>query len=273
MEIERPGRKIQTTSGAMPATRHHIISIAGLDPSGGAGLLADAKTGEALGVHVLGVCSAITFQTEDEFMGVSWVPLHQIELQLDLLMKKYRVEFLKIGLIQRLEILDELLQSAEKKYPSLKMIWDPVLKASAGFQFHQQVEEKLLHEILSRIYLVTPNSEEAMKMMPEQDAYLSAKSLSRITNVFVKSLPKESGERIDVLLENKEETEFLMKEISGHEKHGSGCVLSSAITAHLAKGSDLKTACGEAKKYVHDFLKSTPGLLGIHSTSHAVRYE
>lgn len=81
----------------MQGTRHYVISVAGFDPSGGAGILADVKTFESHGVTGLGVCSAITFQTEDQFMGVSWIPLHQIELQLDVLLKKYEVHFLKIG--------------------------------------------------------------------------------------------------------------------------------------------------------------------------------
>src|SRR5258706_15915901 len=119
----------------MQASRKYVISIAGFDPSAGAGILADVKTLEAMKVYALGVCSGITFQTEDEFVGVSWIPLHQIELQLELLLKKYSVEFVKIGLIQSLEMLDELVQFVRTKFPGVKIIWDPILKASAGFQF------------------------------------------------------------------------------------------------------------------------------------------
>ncbi|MFI5135563.1 MAG: bifunctional hydroxymethylpyrimidine kinase/phosphomethylpyrimidine kinase, partial [Chitinophagales bacterium] len=63
----------------MSTTRKNVISIAGFDPSAGAGILADIKTFESLGVYGLGICSAITFQNENEFLGVSWIPLHQIE--------------------------------------------------------------------------------------------------------------------------------------------------------------------------------------------------
>src|SRR5690242_6903376 len=96
------------------------ISIAGFDSTAGAGVLADIKTFEQLDVYGFGVCSAITLQTESEFKGVVWVPLHQIELQLDTLLEKYEAEFLKIGLIQSLEVLDELIQTIKRKYPQVK---------------------------------------------------------------------------------------------------------------------------------------------------------
>src|SRR4029077_19577696 len=124
------------------------------------------------GVYGLGVCSAITLQTEDEFKGIAWIPLHQIELQLDTLLQKYNVKFLKIGLIQTLEVLDELMQTVRRKYPSVKMIWDPILRTSSGFQVFQKTEERLLYEILSQVYLVTPNIDEAKKLMRAENAWL-----------------------------------------------------------------------------------------------------
>src|SRR5436190_9108916 len=117
MEVKRSGGKIQTNSITVRTERKQVISIAGFDPSGGAGILADVKTFESLGVYGFGVCSAITLQTENEFKGVAWIPLHQIELQLDTLLQRYEVEFLKIGLIQSLEVLDQLVQAIIKKYP------------------------------------------------------------------------------------------------------------------------------------------------------------
>ena len=241
-----------------------MISIAGFDPSAGAGILADIKTFEQLGVYGFGVCSAITLQTEDEFKGVAWIPLHQIELQLDTLLKKYDVKFLKIGLIQNLEILDELIQSIRRKYPSVKMIWDPILRTSSGFQVHRQAGESLLYEILSQVYLVTPNSDEAKKLMQAEDALLAAKEIGRFTNVFLKSHVDSQQEHCDVLIEEGKEYFFQTERLGGFEKHGSGCVLSAAITASLAKGLDLKHSCEEAKAYTLEFLKSSEGLLGEH---------
>jgi hydroxymethylpyrimidine/phosphomethylpyrimidine kinase len=246
------------------AERKQVISIAGFDPSAGAGILADIKTFEQLGVYGFGVCSAITLQTEDEFKGIAWIPVHQIELQLDTLLQKYDVKFLKIGLIQTLEVLDELVQTIRRKYPSVKMIWDPILRTSSGFQVFQKAEERLLYEILSQVYLVTPNSDEAKNLMHAENALLAAKEIGRFTNVFLKSYSDSQQEHCDILIEKGREYFFQTEMHNGYEKHGSGCVLSAAIAASLAKGHDLKFSCGGAKAYTLEFLKSSEGLLGEH---------
>jgi hydroxymethylpyrimidine/phosphomethylpyrimidine kinase len=163
-----------------------------------------------------------------------------------------------------LEVLDELIQFIHKKYPEVKIIWDPILKASAGFQFHESVEENLLHEILTKIFLITPNVNEAKAMMHEEDAFIAAKTMGRFCNVFLKSMNDYQNQHVDVLFEKGKEHFFKTEFLNGAFKHGSGCVLSSSIVANLAKGFDLKAACEEAKAYTLEFLKSSEGLLGIH---------
>jgi hydroxymethylpyrimidine/phosphomethylpyrimidine kinase len=254
----------------MQSNRQYAITIAGFDPSGGAGILADVKTFEQFDVHGLAVCTAITLQTEDSFKGVAWTPLHQIELQIETLLQKYKVEFAKIGLIQNLEVLNELLVFFEKKFPQVKIIWDPILKSSSGFSFHDQLDEALLYNILSKIFLITPNATEAKQLMQADDALIAAKNINRFCNVFLKSYEKENLHS-DVLLQNGKliagsqgEKYFATQMINANEKHGSGCVLSAAITAMLARGNDLEASCSTAKDYVLQFLKSEDGLLGMH---------
>jgi hydroxymethylpyrimidine/phosphomethylpyrimidine kinase len=157
-----------------------------------------------------------------------------------------------------------LIGSLKKNFPSVKIIWDPILKASAGFQFHHEVDENLLHEILSQLFLITPNHEEAKQLMKEDDAFIAAKMMSRFCKVFLKSWQDESQNHFDLLFENSEEIRLKSEFIEGITKHGSGCVLSAAITANLSKGMDLKSACEEAKAYTLEFLKSHDGLLGEH---------
>ena len=103
-----------------------VLSIAGFDPSSGAGIGADLKTFEATGSYGLGVCSALTFQNEDTFTGVHWTAWEDIKKQCDLLLQKYNVEFLKIGLIESFEILDRLLDYLLDQDKRLKIIWDPI---------------------------------------------------------------------------------------------------------------------------------------------------
>ena len=146
-----------------------VLSIAGFDPSSGAGIGADLKTFEATGSYGLGVCSALTFQNEDTFTGVHWTAWEDIKKQCDLLLQKYNVEFLKIGLIESFEILDRLLDYLLDQDKRLKIIWDPILKASAGFSFHRYTPEdqERLKRILDRVYLITPNTDELYRLFGE----------------------------------------------------------------------------------------------------------
>src|SRR5690606_34283761 len=116
--------------------RPYILSVAGFDPSGGAGVLADIKTFEAYKTIGLGVSTALTYQTEDSFLGVDWHTEKQLEMQLETLLKRYPVEIAKIGLVESLNSLDHILDILQNYRPGMKIIWDPILKASAEFTFH-----------------------------------------------------------------------------------------------------------------------------------------
>jgi len=95
--------------------RPNVLSIAGFDPSGGAGVLADCKTMEANKVTCLGIVSALTYQHESKFSGLSWTPLESIKLQLEILSEQYKYEYVKIGLIENFEIMHALLDDLHKK--------------------------------------------------------------------------------------------------------------------------------------------------------------
>ncbi|MCS6917414.1 MAG: PfkB family carbohydrate kinase [Chitinophagales bacterium] len=248
----------------MPAVRPFVVAVAGLDPSGGAGLAADIKTLEQCGVMGLPVCSAITFQTEDECVGVSWIPVHQILLQLEHVVRRYRPAVVKIGIIQSLEVLQELIQALQTWCPGIKVIWDPVLRASSGFVFHQELDSGRLESLLPSIHLLTPNAEEACRLARTNDAESAAAQLGQRTAVLVKSL--QDGPQIYDLLHNgRESMRFPTQTLEGMNKHGSGCVLSSAIAAALAHGADLEEACRQGRAAVHRYLQSSEGLLGSFS--------
>ncbi len=249
----------------MRRDRNQVITIAGLDPSAGAGILADIKTFGQMGVYGFAACTAITLQTEDEFKGVSWIPIHQVELQLDTLLQKYEVDFLKIGLIHSFTELHQLVQHITMRYPHIKIVWDPILRATSGFVFHTQFEQKLLIEILSNIYLITPNSFEACQLGNSEDPMAAAEIMSRSTNVFLKSYCDDEMNHYDVLIEEQQKEFFKTELINGMGKHGSGCVLSAALTSALASGFNLSASSKQAKDYAFSFLMSGDGLLGDHS--------
>jgi hydroxymethylpyrimidine/phosphomethylpyrimidine kinase len=255
-------------------SRPYILSIAGFDPSAGAGVLADVKTFEQCGVYGMGVVSALTFQNDITFEKVEWLALSQIMEQVEVLQKRFQFEYIKIGLIENLEILFKLIINLKSQISNLKIIFDPILKASAGFEFHWDVNKELLEKICKQLYLITPNIPEALQLGIYNDAEKNAKYLSQFCNVFLKGGHHEEKKGCDVLfLNDGKQIEFQTEIDNVFSKHGSGCVLSSAITANLAKGVDLEGACFVAKKYITHFLMSTHSLLGYHSKSTIIEYE
>lgn len=119
----------------MQAERPFVITIAGFDPSGGAGVLADCKTFEQLKVQGLAVCTAMTVQTESQCLSMEWQPLDQVLSTVDILMKKYPVEAVKIGVVKEAGFLNEIIKTIKANAPEAKIVWDPVLKSTSEFTF------------------------------------------------------------------------------------------------------------------------------------------
>lgn len=250
----------------MSDTRPTILSIAGFDPSAGAGVLADVKTFEAFGIYGIGVVSALTYQNDIDFENVEWLSLSKIIAQIEVLHKRFEFGYIKIGLIEDLEVLNQLISFLTSHISHPKIIYDPILKASAGFEFYKNKDQKLLEDICSQIYLITPNIPEALELGTYKDAEKNAKHLSQFCNVYLKGGHSIEKKGVDLLF-TKDGKEVLFptttKNVS--PKHGSGCVLSSAITANLALSLSLEEACREGKKHITDFLASNDTLLGIHN--------
>ena len=123
--------------------RPYVLSIAGFDPSGGAGILADIKTMEALQVQGFGVATSLTYQNENAFLGLHWISLERIIAQLKPLISIYPISVVKIGLIESPTVLQGLLNYLKENLPSVRIVWDPILRASAGFDFHKGGIESL----------------------------------------------------------------------------------------------------------------------------------
>lgn len=239
-----------------------ILSIAGFDPSGGAGVLADAKTAEQNGVYCYGVITANTIQNSNEFLKCNWVPQNEVLSQLNLVLSETSFSVVKIGLIEDWRFLDEILDLLKSANPSCKVILDPILSASAGFNFHENTN--LLKDLLSRVWMITPNFLEAQEIFGD-NWQIGLSQVAKNTIVYLKGGHREVVGEDEVYVNGK----LSFKLAAGHfqlpEKHGSGCVLSSAIAANYALSSDLHQSCSLAKKYVEQFLKSSPTKLGYHS--------
>jgi len=240
--------------------RPKILTIAGFDPSGGAGILADIKTIEANKCAAFAVCTANTIQNENEFITPNWINEEEVFAQLAILLKAHQFKFVKIGLIPSLDFLKKLITKLSAT--NCLLVWDPILSASAGFNFKYDLTA--LKTVLKNIYLLTPNWNEIKQLAGNQDAINGAKALSKFTNIYLKGghNPKVKGK--DYLFFEEKVYPFNPKIKVRYEKHGSGCVFSAALTANLTIGFPIIKACLRSKSYMYKFLNSSPTLLGKH---------
>ena len=148
---------------------------------------------------------------------------------------------------------------------AIKIIIDPVIKSSSGFDFWQEETNKTdLFETLSNSFLITPNYLEATQLMPADDAKDAAQRLAQYCAVLLKGGHNAEETGIDYLYTKNAVEKLLPHSKIITPKHGSGCVLSASITANIALGFEIITACEKAKRYIEQFLSSNNSLLGYH---------
>jgi len=249
----------------MTISRPYVLSIAGFDPSAGAGVLADVKTFENIGVYGFTVTTSITYQNENKFDGVKWLSLKQIKNQIYPIIENHKIDFVKIGLVENFKILISIIELLKAHNAEVKIIWDPILRASAGFDFHQKIPKKYLKYVLKNIYLITPNWQEIKPLSNEQDAIIGAEKIAQYCSVYLKGGHNIETPATDLLFIEDSIDVYHPKKITELEKHGTGCVLSSAITGYLAQGNSLHQSCELAKQYTYNFLISNETKLGFHT--------
>jgi hydroxymethylpyrimidine/phosphomethylpyrimidine kinase len=248
----------------MSSSRPYLLTIAGFDPSSGAGLTADIKTMEAMGGYGLAVCSANTVQNDTSFTACYWTDFEVMEQQINLLFERFTINTVKIGIVKDWHTLGRLVALLQKHEPKIQVVLDPVLRSSSSFDFHGP-QAKELEEVASQLYLITPNYQEIQVLYPGLSAEEAAKKLSLKTAVLLKGGHHPSLLGTDILYQNGEETLRLSPSHTNvSAKHGSGCVLSSAIATALANGHPLAQACSQGKAYTAKVLASNTSLLGYH---------
>jgi hydroxymethylpyrimidine/phosphomethylpyrimidine kinase len=150
--------------------------------------------------------------------------------------------------------------------PTIKIVLDPILKASAGFDFHSKENLRVFEKVLLHCDFITPNYDEIKALFPEKTIEETIESISERTNIYLKGGHREEKKGWDEIYHSKI-VKINISPITDlvFEKHGSGCVLSSALAANLAKEVSLEDACKNAKSYTEQFLNSNDSLLGEHS--------
>lgn len=232
-----------------------VMSIAGVDPSGGAGIFADLKTFQAIGAYGTGIVTALTSQNPYEFFSTQPVSPEYIEEQIDSVMDAYDVEFIKTGMLYSPEII-KLVAEKVKEY-DLKAVVDPVMVATSGGNLTKEdIADAFNKYLLPKSILTTPNVSEAEKLSGininnKEDAIKATELID--CNCFITGGHLDG---INVININNEITVKKQDLIETENLHGSGCNLSSAITAYLAKENSLVDSCFKAMDYVYDGIKN-----------------
>lgn len=249
----------------MSKNRPFVLTIAGFDPSAGAGILADVKTFEQHNVYGFAINTANTIQTENEFLNIQWVEIDFVIQSIEILFKSYEIKAVKIGIVPSLDYLETIVFRINELSPKTKIVWDTVLKSSTDFDFLNIKNQTVLIETLTKIDLITPNYNEILQLAQKGiNAEINAKNLSNYCSILLKGGHNTNEIGVDYLYDAETIYQLLPKNNDCYEKHGSGCVLSSAITANLALEQNLKTACKKAKIYTENYLSSNPTKLGFH---------
>ena len=248
----------------MSKNRPFTLTIAGLDPSGGAGILADIKTFEQHKITGFAIATANTIQTENMFYEIQWTDLSFVIRSIEKLFLNYKISVIKIGIVSSLYDLNRIVSVIKMLSPTAKIVWDPVLKSTTKFEFMTVEDYSNLHEILSKIDLITPNYNEIEILFPgfiSKNLWLQNEITSPI---LLKGGHSESEIGTDRLFLKNEVFKLLPSNKKCFEKHGSGCVLSSAIASNLALNQSITEACINAKIYIEKYLSSTSTLIGLH---------
>ncbi len=234
------------------------VTIAGSDSSGGAGIQADLKTFSALGVYGASVIAALTAQNTKGVTAIHDVPPDFVTAQIDAVFSDLDVGAVKIGMLSQPKVI-EAVASGLKRYKQDRIVLDPVMIAASGDRLLAPEAIAVLRDVLMKQALVvTPNLPEAAALLEttvaENEAQMQAQGERLLAlgarAVLIKGGHGSGAESVDLLVEPTAVTRFAAERIATQNTHGTGCTLSSAIAAGLAKGLDLRESVRQAKAYV-----------------------
>jgi len=233
------------------------LTIAGSDSGGGAGIQADLRTFAAFGVHGLTAVTAVTAQNTLGVTAIHDIPPRVLRAQIDAVLTDFRIGAIKIGMLANAGLAREV-ALALQSYRHIPVILDPVLVATTGAGLAKSnLLKALKQQLLSRTDLLTPNIPEAERLLERpvrtvEDMRIAATQLleAGARAVLLKGGHLAGNEISDLLLTRNGEHWFHQRRIRG-ESHGTGCSLSSAIAAGIARGATLEDAVENAIDFVH----------------------
>ena len=234
------------------------LTIAGSDSSGGAGIQADLKTFAALGVYGASAMTALTAQNTIGVTAIHVVPPDVVRAQIDAVFDDLDVKAVKIGMVAERAIM-EVIADALARRPQAKIVLDPVMVATSGARLLEaEAIEALRVRLIPQAALLTPNLPEAAALLDEPPASSAAaieaqgRRLLALGSraVLIKGGHGQGSESVDYLISESGSLALPAPRIMTKNSHGTGCSLSSAIAAGLAKGEALETAVRNAKAWI-----------------------
>ncbi|HEV7637192.1 MAG TPA: bifunctional hydroxymethylpyrimidine kinase/phosphomethylpyrimidine kinase [Bradyrhizobium sp.] len=234
------------------------LTIAGSDSSGGAGIQADLKTFAALGVYGASVITALTAQNTNGVSGIHPVPADFVAAQIDAVFGDLAVKAVKIGMAAHPATIDAIAAGLARWAP-IHVVLDPVMVATSGDRLlAADAVDALRKKLISRVALITPNLPEAAALLDEPVAVGEAAIESQGRRLLAMGCPAvlikgghgQGAESIDYLIRDGGIVALAAPRIATKNTHGTGCSLSSAIAAGLARGEDMETAVRHAKDWI-----------------------
>lgn len=233
-----------------------VLTIAGSDCSGGAGIQADIKTITAHKMYAMSAITALTAQNTSGISGVLEVPPDFLEKQLDCIFTDIVPDAVKIGMVSNSQLIEVIAQKL-KQYQIKNVVIDPVMVSTSGSKLlTEEAKEILVSKLFPLAALITPNIPEAevlcgFAVKNQSDMERAARQLSdAYCGAVLLKGGHMQGDCADLLCEHGRFRWFRTERVDNPNTHGTGCTLSSAIACHLADGSSMEASVGRAKDYL-----------------------
>ncbi|MBI4242549.1 MAG: bifunctional hydroxymethylpyrimidine kinase/phosphomethylpyrimidine kinase, partial [Planctomycetes bacterium] len=239
-----------------------VLTIAGSDPDGGAGIQADLKTFQAFGLAGTSAITCVTAQNTKKLLNTFYLPENIIKDQLDAIFSDFKVEAVKIGLLGKKEIVETVAEEL-KRHRAKNIVLDPIITTQADRKL--LIEKDSLTPLVQMLFplstLITPNTDEAgiiagISISDLSTAEQAAKTLISLgaKNIIVKGI--KTGDKIHDLFYSRNKKKIFTKSLIQGGTHGGGCVFSSAIAANLALGKNILESVEIAEEFINNSILS-----------------
>ncbi|KMQ58435.1 hydroxymethylpyrimidine kinase [Chryseobacterium angstadtii] len=241
-----------------------VLTIAGFDGSGGAGIQADIKTASALGCFSTSVLTALPVQNTQGVRKIYPVPVEAVADQIEAILDDIFPDAIKIGMVHTPQLVETIV-STLGKYKKIPLVFDPVMVATSG---HRLIEEDTIAAITEKLFpiadVITPNMDEAailakMDVITLEDLYAAGKKIKKLgcKSILLKGGHQETSTITSLFYDEHENFHsFETVKFDTNNTHGSGCTLSSAIAAYLAQGKTLYDSVSLGQQYVYQAIEN-----------------